>query len=271
MWYAHRMVSETGASAATVEAMSRPKAVSLSRANRTPFLAMLGATFVLAVAACSPGQGQAQVQVLAGAAVDWTTRQPIAGAKVVFDCSADATNRIEGHDHLRTVTHLTDSDGRYEFSSNDLRGCTLFRFVGSKEGYSGSYPSGEDVLAGRHIPRLLILVKQSDQAFFDLQGRAPDPNLHVRFANTGAVDALGDYHQWYRAFFEAKRIATTDREIAFVRQQFCAHLEDLFAKLSYEDKLSLEQSPVSFAYDGKSWTGRMSDYDKEVVPYCSSP
>jgi hypothetical protein len=261
----------TGAPAATVEAMSRPKGVSLSRVNRTPFLAMLGATFVLAVPACNQGQGQAQVQVLAGQAVDWTTRQPIAGANVVFDCSADATNRIEGHDHLRTVTHLTDSDGRYDFSSNDLRGCTLFRFIGSKEGYSGSYPSGEDVLAGRHIPRLLILVKQSDQAFFDLQGRAPNPNLHVTLASTGEVIPLGDFHQWYRAFFEAKRIATTDREIAFVRQNFCAHLEELFAKLSYEDKLSLQQSQVSFTYDGKSWSGRMSDYDEEVVPYCDDP
>lgn len=120
------------------------------------------------------------MQVLAGRSVDWATKEPIAGAKVVFDCSADATNRIEGHDHWRTVTHLTDSDGRYEFSSSDLKGCTLFRFIGSKEDYSG-------------------------------------------------------------------------------------------AKLSYEDKLSLQQSQVSFTYDGKSWSGRMSDYDEEVVPYCDNP
>jgi hypothetical protein len=90
-------------------------------------------------------------------------------------------------------------------------------------------------------------------------------------ASTGEVIPLGDFHQWYRAFFEAKRIATTDREIAFVRQNFCAHLEELFAKLSYEDKLSLQQSQVSFTYDGKSWSGRMSDYDEEVVPYCDDP
>jgi len=251
--------------------MSRPKGVTLSEVNRAPFLAILGAIFVLVIPACSQGQGRAPAEVLAGRAIDWTTRQPVAGVKVVFDCSADATNRIEGHDHLRTVTHLTDSDGRYEFSSDDLKGCTLFTFFGSKEGYSGSYPNGEDVLAGRHIPRLLILVQQSDQAFFDLQGRAPDPNLHVRFANTGEISLVGDYHQWYRAFFEAKRIATTDREIAFVRQQFCAPIAALFAKLSNEDKQSLEQSRVSFAYNGKSWTGRMSDYDQEVVSYCSKP
>jgi hypothetical protein len=231
---------------------------------------MLGATFVLAVPACSQGKVPAPPQALAGRALDWTSREPIAGAKVVFDCWADATNRIEGHDHLRTVTHLTDSDGRYEFSSNDLQGCTLFRFIGSNDGYSGSYPSGEDVLAGRHIPRLLILVKQSDQAFFDLQSRAPNPDLHVTLAKTGEIIPVGDYKQWYRAFFEAKRIATTDREIAFVREKFCAHLEDLFAKLTYEDKLSLRQSQVSFTYNGKSWSGRMSDYD-ELVEYCDNP
>jgi len=228
---------------------------------------MLGATFVLAVPACSQGQ----VQVLAGRAVDWTTQQPIEGARVVFDCMSDATNRVEGHDHLRTVTHLTDSDGRYEFSSKDLKGCTVFNFSGSKQGYVGAYPSGEDVLAGRHVPRRLVLVKQSDQAFYDLQGRVPDPNLHVRLAKTGEIIPLGDYEQWYRAFFEAKRIATTDREIAFVRKQFCTHLEELFATLSDQDKLSLAQAQVSFTYGGRSWSGRMSDYDEEVASYCSNP
>lgn len=195
--------------ATTVEAMSRPKGVTLSQANREPSLAMLVATFVLAVPACSQGQRQAQAQVLAGRAVDWKTQRPVEGVKVVFDCSADATNRLEGHDYLRAVTHLTDPDGRYEFSSNDLQGCTLFRFIGIKEGY-GAQASGEDVLAGRHIPRVLILIKQSDQAFYDLQGRAPDPNLHPRFSNTGQIDWVGDYVNWYRAFFESKRIATTD-------------------------------------------------------------
>jgi hypothetical protein len=243
----------------------------LSRVNRTLLHAMLGAIFALAVPACSPGKGQTQapVEVLAGRTIDWTTKEPIAGVKVVFDCSADATNRLEGHDYLRTVTHVTDSEGRYEFSSKDLQGCTLFRFIGSKEDYSGSYPSSDDVLAGRHIPRLLILVKRSDQAFFDLQGRAPKPDLHVTWAKTGEIIPVGDYKQWYRAFFEAKRIAKTDREIAFVREQFCAHLEDLYAKLSEEDKLSLRQAQVSFSYDGKSWSGPMSDYDDEVVPYCN--
>ena len=230
---------------------------------------MLGGACVLGLPACSQWQGQAPVQVLAGRAVDWATHEPVADARVVFDCSADATTRLEGHDHLRTVYHLTDSDGRYAFSSNDLQGCTLFRFFGQKDGYSGAYPGGDDVLAGRQIPRLLTFVRQSDQAFYDLQGRAPNPNLHVTIASTGEVSLVGDYHQWYRAFFEAKRIATTDREIAFVRQQFCAHLADLFGKLSLEDKQSLAHSQVSFTYNGKSWSGRMSDYDQEVVPYCS--
>jgi hypothetical protein len=257
-------------------ATPRPKGVFLSRIDRTQFLAMLGATLVLAVPACSQGQegharqGQAPEQVLAGRAVDWTTQQPVAGAQVVFDCSADATNRIEGHDHLRTVIHLTDSEGRYQFSSSDLQGCTLFRFIGSKVGYSGATPSADDVLAGRHIPRLLIFVAQSDQAFFDLQGRAPRPDLHVRIAKTGEISEVGDYHQWFRAFYESKRIATTEREIAYVHQQFCAELRDRFAKLSDEDKLSVEQTHISFAYGGRSWSGRMS-YDQEVVPYCDDP
>ena len=94
--------------------------------------------------------------------------------------------------------------------SSDLQGCTLFRFFGIKEGYGGAHPSGEDVLAGRQIPRPLILIKQSVQAFYDLQGRAPNPNLHPWFTNTGQIDWVGDYVHWYRAFFESKRIATTE-------------------------------------------------------------
>ncbi len=171
------------------------KGVSLSQVNRTTLLAMLAATFPLAVPACGLGQRQAPAQVLTGRAVEWMTQRPVAGVQVVFDCSADATKRLEGHDYLRTVTHLTDSDGRYELSSKDLQGCTLFRFIGIKEGY-GAQASGEDVLAGRHIPRLLILIKQSDQAFYDLKGRAPDPNLHPWFSNTGQIDWVGDYVNW---------------------------------------------------------------------------
>jgi hypothetical protein len=223
---------------------------------------------MLAVSACSQGQRQSPVQTLAGQAVDWATRQPVAGATILFDCWTDPANRLEGSDHLRSIVHVTDSAGRYEFSSADLRGCTNFLFRGAKMGYSGSYPNGDDALAGRHIPRLLILVQQSDQAWFDLQGRAPDPNLHVRLAKTGEIIPAADYRNWYRAFFEAKHIAATDRETTYVRQHFCAHLEELFASLSGEDKLSLLNSPVNFTYNGKSWSGKTSDYD-QVVEYCS--
>jgi len=198
-----------------------------------------------------------------GRALDWATNEPVAGARMTLDCSRAKLIGLEGTVHLRTVRNVTDVQGRYSFAHLDLFGCDLVTFGGGKDGYSGSYP------APGKIPAVVYMIKTSDRVLFDIQSVTPAGGIKVLKNGVWEPCPQCDYDDFFRAFFKAKRMAATLREIAFVHEHYCDRLIGLYAQLTDEDKASLTKYAVQFDYAGKHARGWMSDYPTEVVPYCS--
>lgn len=205
-----------------------------------------------------------------GRAIDYYTHEPIVGAHMVLDCEADPWTRPEGHVHLRSVSRTTDAEGRYSFSFLDQLGCSHIHLFGEKEGYSGSFGNESVESFGRGVPTIQYFIKTSDTVWFELQSISPSSSTRVLKLD-GSESIAGLYEAWYRAFFEAKRIATAPREITFVHELYCAKLPELYAKLTDADKASLDKYFAQYSFAGKSATGRVLDYAAEVEPYCSSP
>jgi hypothetical protein len=221
----------------------------------------MAAMIAICGAGCSP------VEAESGQALDWATKEPVAGAEITLDCSRDPWFSGHSHVHLRTVTRMTDADGRYSFGVFDRIGCSLTTYIVKKAGYDGYFPSPPTF--GRAFPKIEYVIKTSDRVFFELQDLTPDPSVRTYVAATGAESTLGNYTPWYEGFFKAKRMATTPREIAYVHEHFCAELASRYAKLSDEDKESLKHYGVTYHYGGKQDHGMLSGYDTEVVPYCA--
>jgi hypothetical protein len=231
----------------------------LSTATRNAIAAMIA---ICGAGFCSLAEAES------GQALDWATKEPVAGAEITLDCSRDPWFSGHSHVHLRTVTRVTDADGRYSFGVFDRIGCTLTSYVVKKAGYDGYFPSPPPATFGRAFPKIEYVIKTSDRVFFDLQDLTPNPSVRTYVAATGAESAIGNYTPWYEGFFKAKRMATTPREIAYVHEHFCAELASRYAKLSDEDKESLTHYGVTYHYGGKLEHGMLSGYAAEVVPYC---
>jgi hypothetical protein len=224
---------------------------------------------IAAVALFAGTAGTFSARAQSGRAIDYYTHEPIVGAHMVLDCQADPWTRPEGRVHLRSVSRTTDEQGRYSFSFADRLGCSYLHLFGEKAGYSGSFGNEAAESLEHSVPTIQYFIKTSDTVWFELQSISPS-SAGVRNLD-GSESIAGTYEEWFRAFFEAKRIATAPRETAFVHEHYCAKLGQLYAKLSDADKESLMKYVVQFSFGGKSATGRVLDYPAEVEPYCASP
>jgi hypothetical protein len=81
----------------------------LNTATRNAVVAMIA----ICGAGCSPAEAES------GQALDWATNEPVAGVEITLDCSRDPWFSGHSHVQLRTVTRLTDADGRYSFGVFD--------------------------------------------------------------------------------------------------------------------------------------------------------
>jgi hypothetical protein len=226
----------------------------------------LAATIALIVGTASAFSARAS----SGRAIDYYTHEPIVGAHMLLECFANPWTRPEGHVLLRVVSRVTDAQGRYSFSFFERLGCSYLHLFGEKEGYGGGSIGNDSIESpGRSVPTIQYFIKTSDIVWHELQSISPSSSTQVR--NLDGSDSIsGLYEAWFRAFFEAKRIATTPRETAFVHEHYCAKLAQLYANLTDADKAFLEKFVVEFSFGGKSATGRVLDYGAEVGPYCSS-
>jgi hypothetical protein len=205
----------------------------------------------------------------AGVALDWATSKPVPGAKISFQCWGDSRSGLEGHQYLRTVTRTTDLEGRYSFSSSDLSGCTLVMFSGQKDGYSGAVPGDIINPFAIKIPAEEYLIKTEDRVWYQLKIITPNPQAHTM--TNGVQNVSMDYQHWLTAFFEAKRIASTPREIEFVREHYCPNLATLFSGLSEAEETKIARQIVTFQFDAQSGRGALGRYETEVAPYCEAP
>jgi hypothetical protein len=215
---------------------------------------------------------------LGGQAIDWDTHAPIAGVRIELDCWGDPIWRVEGHDHLRTVVHVTDDEGRYSFASGDLRGCTLVMFSAVKPGYSQAFARGRNnELWGPdkiEIPAVMVMIKESDQVFADLPGLMPHPELHVTRQN-GERLYVDEFKHAYEYFLEAKDIATTEREVSFVREHGCGPIQEIHDRVPAADLTQVAGEEVKYSYrpntpHSQSGRARIGDYAREVRAFCEA-
>src|SRR4051812_3096347 len=68
-----------------------------------------------------------------GVVVDFLTGNPVPSVTVTLKC--DRLKFLHGSETIRTLSRVTDSAGRYEFSSLDLIGCQFMTFSPEKSGF----------------------------------------------------------------------------------------------------------------------------------------
>jgi hypothetical protein len=174
--------------------------------------------------------------------------------------------QIEGEVTARTVTQRTDAAGRYSFSAADRRGCYHTFIWATKAGYADA----NSELMGGHftvaVPGIEYLVRDSDQVWYELQRISPSSPTAVATKPDGTPNTSGTYVLLFMPFFEAKRIATTPREIAFVHERFCPSLQALYAKLTDDERAQVAKFGVDYNFRGKYESGTL-DY-AEVSSYC---
>lgn len=198
-----------------------------------------------------------------GNVVNSTTLAPISGARVSLECRRQF---FGGSSVVRTVATTSDEDGIYQFSFLDVLGCSFGYLSAEKAGYlpAEAIHGGYGRTDYKNIPRQYFLTPEEDVVMLRLKAITPSQTGSV-FRN-GAYSAVGDYQVWYTAFFEAARIAHTDREKSLVRGSYCQTLDDLHALLSGRDEEYLSQLSISFNFKGTYASGK---YDHgEVTAFC---
>ena len=242
----------------------------VARRRRAPLAIVAG--LALATGAC------AESRELGGKAIDWDTHAPIAGVRIGLDCWGDGMWRLEGHDHLRTVIHVTDDEGRYFFASGDLRGCTLLMFSAAKPGYSQAFARGSNnELWGPdkiEIPALMVMIKESDRVIAELPGLMPNPESHITRQN-GERLYVDEFKHAYEYFLEAKGIATSEREISFVREHGCGPIQEIHDRVPAADLKEIAGEEVKYSYGAntprsQSGHARIGDYSEEVRAFCEA-
>lgn len=216
---------------------------------------------LLAALACGGCIGEAASS--SGQVLDWSTHEPIAEASVTLDCTKQVG--IEGEIIAREVTRTTDAAGRYSFSAADRRGCYGTFISASKTGYADA---NSETMGGYFkvaTPGIKYLVQDSDQVWYELQRITPSLT-GVATNPDGTKNFSATYVTLFMPFFEAKRIASTQREVAFVHERFCPSLEGLYAKLTDDQRAHVTKLGVTYSFRGRYVSGTL-DY-AEVSSYC---
>lgn len=206
-----------------------------------------------------------------GEVLDWSTHQPVAGARVVLTCLRPHWLQPEGEVIVRTVPRTTDAAGRYSFSRADQAGCARIVVGAAKQGYATDF-TGPSLFNGRITagdPNIHYLVKDSDAVWAELQRITPAPGAGLTDPD-GRTSMSGTYMLWFSPFVEARRIASTPRELAFVHEHYCAKLRGLYARLTETDREHVARFTVTpYSFRGKTETGGTIDY-AEVATYCGN-
>ncbi len=156
----------------------------------------------------------------------------------------------------------------YEFSLLSVAGCD-FAFVRvHKAGYvdSSSIHTGYAYTSYGQIPKYRYLTAEADAVMLRLTAITP-PRTGITFRMDGSPAYASEYRTWYEAFFQAREIATTDRERQFVRERYCGSLAELYAAMNDQEKADMANAPVAYHWRGTYKNGK-HDYAGEVLPYC---
>ena len=210
---------------------------------------IIGALLPLRADAMSPGEG---------VVVDSETGNPIEGVVVELECRKNRF--IHGSTLVDKFQVTTDARGRYSFSNFGLGLCDYAFVRPHKAGYvrTSDLDLGYGYTNYEEIPERLSLTQSSEATMKQLR-------YYFREASGGRFRDTPTHYLWaFDQFVKARRVASTEREIAFVRSSFCPLLVQLDSRFSDADRETLRRmrtAPPSPVFE-------MPDHDRVVTPYC---
>ncbi|WP_395004376.1 hypothetical protein [Undibacterium sp.] len=187
-----------------------------------------------------------------GDVIDEMTREPISGVKIKLTCYK---NRLfHGSDLLREIETMSDKNGKFTFSANQLSECSWLGTKVQKEAYVRRmrYGDEEHALTSAYIPVRFFLAKETDFNRLQLED------------NLRRSPSSSDYYRSNVSFLEAIKLAKTDVEISMVKRHYCERLMKLWEALPIQDK---DKRLTYSSYD-RSSNSIHEIKQTDVVKYC---
>jgi len=190
-----------------------------------------------------------------GTVLNSSSGAPMPGVTVSLECNKGRW--IHGWDTIKTLSTLTDKDGRFSFSLAEVWRCDFAFVRPSKEGFSstGLLDSRYADTRYEEIPSRLFLTPAGEENLQRIkyhvalsQGRSSDPKHHYRYI--------------YGDFISSAAIARTGAEIKFVQDSFCARLDAADAQLTAVQREELGREQGGFP-------PRPISHERFVLPYCA--
>ncbi len=180
---------------------------------------------------------------------------PIGGATVTLDCQK-AT--LHGYRSLRTIETTTAANGSYRFAAAQLDGCGHTEVHAAAPGYLSPWDMRlKHALIDRPMeadPQRIWLIDERDATRLNLEGllvlsKLPNPSSTRIPDDNYTVIAI--------PFQESKRLAKTGREFDWIRENYCARVEQHWARTPEQSQTKLLQ------------LGEVGDYENDVVRFCA--
>jgi hypothetical protein len=197
------------------------------------------------------GQGPEDSYLAVGRVLEGGTGRPLVGVRVTLGCMTS------GGLVSKTLQTVSGASGAYEFKASDIRGCNSISVDAQMDGYVRT--PAIDPEYGRDQKGVHILLTPVAEA--NMQKLAV---LEMSARGMQVSNPAWHYASVFVDFFEATRIAKTDREAAFVGQSFCPLLIDLWSSLSEGDRSFIRGKRQM----SRAGVAVIVDHDGAVLPYC---
>jgi hypothetical protein len=194
-----------------------------------------------------------------GHAVDSATHKPLAGAHIVLHCMGRPG--LEGPTEIRRVIRITNEAGEYFFSAADRAGCSQTLISGELEGYH-EVGATDSAHVAADAAAVISFMRNADW-LTNLGPTALDAKLY------GSSAPLTVYNLWFGPFSQAKKLAATPEEIAYVRGRYCGPIQSAYERMSDTEKTAITKIASSHRdQHGQFVNEKTTTYERDVQPYC---
>jgi hypothetical protein len=203
-----------------------------------------------------------------GQVVDSKTGLPMAEVLMLFECQT--SSGPHGWRTLRQVNAETDAKGVFRFNLWDLRGCEIGSLSAYKKGYVNLSGSALIWIDGSVGGYKFEMAPEADANLRRLEIMHTAAVKNADNANTSPFESTrAEYHWVYFRFIDSKPLARTPDEKAFVVENYCARLRDLYKSLSPEERLELAKEKEMRQRMGRVGMHAI-DHAGEVIAYCKN-
>ena len=183
-----------------------------------------------------------------GIVTDSESGATIPDATITVDCYKQSG--IEGTEKIYELHSRSDESGRYSISGPSIWRCYDAVAYASKPGYVSLQRTDFQ------LQRDLWLTPESEAIMHQLK--------YWEVMSRGTSSTRFSGYTWvFDSFIEAKWLAVTSREVAFVRDSFCSRLISQYDQLSEDEKARLLTIRVSAH-------STLMDHTLEVLSYCNA-